>query len=318
MSERIQITFSQVKMYLNISKSVYKIYSNNNSSTCFLCKLNLKNKPIKGLFTVSHIFNSIKNVQIKLSKSDLIKNIQLTNNRFICMDEELDYLFVEIFDEDNFENFLEINSDITLKENDQIMIVSYLGDSNETSFDIGNIIMIFNEKIQYKIGTGRGASGSPLILLNGNFNIIGLHQSKKRNPPQGLGIYINSILNDLESQYNKFLKKDNNNETEKYIIEKTKKEVFELIEEIKKFQDSSFKNDLINQLNEEIKNIDYSIEFIKKIDELKDIAKKWINDMKDEKINELELNYKNVSREKKEIEKNYMKMINNYKNNKKK
>ena len=125
-------------------------------------------------------------------------------------------------------------------------------------------------------------------------------------------------MNDLESQYNKFLKKDNNNETEKYIIEKTKKEVFELIEEIKKFQDSSFKNDLINQLNEEIKNIDYSIEFIKKIDELKDIAKKWINDMKDEKINELELNYKNVSREKKEIEKNYMKMINNYKNNKKK
>ena len=67
-----------------------------------------------------------------------------------------------------------------------------------------------------------------------------------------------------------------------------------------------------------IKNIHYNIEFIKKIDELKDIAKKWINDMKDEKINELELNYKNVSREKKEIEKNYMKMINNYKNNKKK
>ena len=198
------------------------------------------------------------------------------------------------------------------------MIVSYLGDSNETSFDIGNIIKIFNEKIQYKIGTGPGASGSPLILLNGNFNIIGLHQSKKRNSPQGLGIYINSILNDLESQYNKFLKKDNNNETEKYIIEKTKKEVFELIEEIKKFQDSSFKNDLINQLKEEIKNIHYNIEFIKKIDELKDIAKKWINDMKDEKINELELNYKNVSREKKEIEKNYMKMINNYKNNKKK
>ena len=316
MSERIQITFSQVKMYLNISKSVYKIYSNNNSSTCFLCKLNLKNKPIKGLFTSSIISDSIKNSQIQLS-SDIIKNIQLTNNRFVCINEELGYLFIEIFDEDNFENFLEINSDISLKENDQIMIVSYLGGSNETSFDIGNILKI-NKKIYYNIGTGPGASGSPLILLNGNFNIIGLHQSKKRNSPQGLGIYINSILNDLESQYNKFLKKDNNNETEKYIIEKTKKEVFELIEEIKKFQDSSFKNDLINQLNEEIKNIDYSIEFIKKIDELKDIAKKWINDMKDEKINELELNYKNVSREKKEIEKNYMKMINNYKNNKKK
>ena len=316
MSERIQITFSQVKMYLNISKSVYKIQSKHMLSTCFLCKFNLKNKPIKGLFTSSIMSDSIKNSQIQLS-SDIIKNIQLTNNRFICINKVLDYLFVEIFDEDNFENFLEINSDISLKENDQIMIVSYLGGSNETSFDVGNILKI-NKKIYYNIGTGPGASGSPLILLNGNFNIIGLHQSKKRNSPQGLGIYINSILNDLESQYNKFLKKDNNNETEKYIIEKTKKEVFELIEEIKKFQDSSFKNDLIHQLNEEIKNIDYSIEFIKKIDELKDIAKKWINDMKDEKINELELNYKNVSREKKEIEKNYMKMINNYKNNKKK
>ena len=316
MSERIQITFSQVKMYLNISKSVYKIKSKHMFSTCFLCKFNLKNKPIKGLFTSSIMSDSIKNSQIQLS-SDIIKNIQLTNNRFVCINEELGYLFIEIFDEDNFENFLEINSDISLKENDQIMIVSYLGGSNETSFDVGNILKI-NKKIYYNIGTGPGASGSPLILLNGNFNIIGFHQTKNKDPSLRCGIYINSVLNDLERQYNKFLKKYNNNETEKYIIEKTKKEVFELIEEIKKFQDSSIKNDLINQLKEEIKNIHYNIEFIKKIDELKDIAKKWINDMKDEKINELELNYKNVSREKKEIEKNYMKMINNYKNNKKK
>ena len=306
-------------MYLNISKSVYKITSGQNIFTCFLCKVNLKNNTIKGLFTISNIFDSTENSQINLSKNNLIKKILLTDNRFICINEELNYLFVEIFDEDDFENFLEINSDISLKENDKIMIVSYFSDSNETSFDIGNVLEI-DEKIKYNIGTGPGTPGSPLILLNGNLNVIGFHQIKKRNPTLEVGTDINLILNDLENQYNKFLKKDNNNDNEtiKYIIEKTIKEVNELIEEIKKFKDSNFKKDLINQLNEEIKNIDYSIEFIKKIDELKDIAKKWINDMKDEKINELELNNKNLSKEKKEIEKNYMKMINNFKSMKKK
>ena len=60
---------------------------------------------MKFLFTNNHFLNESK---IKIDSNIIIKDrndIKITNNRFVCTNEELDYICIEIFDNENFKDY---------------------------------------------------------------------------------------------------------------------------------------------------------------------------------------------------------------------
>ena len=79
------------------------------SGTGFICQTKMKNKIMKFLFTNNHVLDKSKiqngsNIKIK-DKDD----IKILNNRFVCTNQQLDYSCIELFDNENFKDYLIID-----------------------------------------------------------------------------------------------------------------------------------------------------------------------------------------------------------------
>ena len=141
----------------------------------------------------------------------------LLNNRIKYTNEKLDFTIIEIFSGDlNNEKitFLEIDDYIMNNESENNYVKEdiciFQFPNGELSFDKGEIESFEEYKIKYFVSTESGSSGSPILLLNNNFKIIGIHkgwESEKNN----LGIFMKYILNDLNSQGN-----NNNNKNRRF------------------------------------------------------------------------------------------------------
>ena len=108
--------------------------------------------------------------------------------------KSLDYSAIEILDNDEIEDKIYNNSN-KVYENDDIGIIQY----NEESIievKINKLLEIKNEIIKHNILTNNDYSGSPLILLK-NFKIIGINKGFKSKQKFGIGIFINSIIEDI-------------------------------------------------------------------------------------------------------------------------
>ena len=83
--------------------------------TGFFCQTIINNKKMKFLFTCNHVLDKSKikiGSTIQLKHKDTIKTIKITNNRFVCTNEELDYTCIEIFYDKNFMKYFEIEPNI--------------------------------------------------------------------------------------------------------------------------------------------------------------------------------------------------------------
>ena len=185
--------------------------------TGFFCQTKIKNKTIKFLLTCNHVLDQSK-IQIgsiiQLKHKDTTKNIKITKNRFVCTNEELDYTCIEIFDNENCDNYFKIDPNINCDNpfeqyiDDSFAIMQSPGDE-DISVAKGKIEEIKNNKnIIYSLSTDGGSSGSPIILSNRNLNIIGIHQGNINQ--NNKGVYFKIILEDLEKQYLKFLQNNSN------------------------------------------------------------------------------------------------------------
>jgi hypothetical protein len=147
---------------------------------------------------------------IQLKHKGTIKNIEITKNRFVCTNEDLDYTCIEIFDNENFDKYFKIDPDINCDnpfeeyKDDSIVIMQCPG-VEDVLVTEGEIEEIKNNKnIIYSLSTDGGSSGSPIILSTRNLNIIGIHLGKieaKNNK----GVYFKIVLEDLEKKYLRFL-----------------------------------------------------------------------------------------------------------------
>ena len=107
------ITFRSIKRYEKKVSATCKILSGNQGSG-FFCEIKLNDKLKKVLFTNNHVLNDFtKDIQIEHNRKKKI--IKLSNNRFIYTNEELDYTCIEIFDDDDFNNFFKIDKNIINK-----------------------------------------------------------------------------------------------------------------------------------------------------------------------------------------------------------
>ena len=200
-----------LKKCLEKTTAICKILTG--KGTGFFCKLNLKNKSIIALLTNNHVLNEEKiklGSKIEIEHNKEKKVIEITKNRFTRTNAKYDFTCIEIFENENYDNYFEIDDNINTdnpnkRYKDQgIMMVQY-PNLEEASFDKGKINSIENNyQIFHSISTKGGSSGSPIILISDNLKIIGIHCGKSETLNRGS--YMKVILEDIQQHFSKFYK----------------------------------------------------------------------------------------------------------------
>ena len=213
--------FNLFKMEKSMCKIKTEIIKNNKLcdgiGTGFFCELN--KFPIKYcLFTNNHVLNNIEvgntikfeclKYQQSLFNSSyslINKEIEISQERKVFTNKELDYTCIELFESDGIRDYFKIDENIfknkeSLKDND-IFILQY-PKGNNISFSNGKILSIKDKMILHNASTVNGASGSPIIRRSENNYIIGLHYGGYKNKIYNIGTPFDSILNDIKEQIN--------------------------------------------------------------------------------------------------------------------
>ena len=183
--------------------------------TGFFCKLNLKNKSIIALLTNNHVLNEEKiklGSKIEIEHNKEKKVIEITENRFTRTNALYDFTCIEIFENEKYNNYFEIDDNINTDNPDEqykdkeILMVQY--PNLEASFGNGKVNSIKNNyQIFHSIPTKGGSSGSPIILKSGTLKIIGIHCGKaNKDKNLNRGTYMKVILEDIEQHFSKFYK----------------------------------------------------------------------------------------------------------------
>ena len=156
------------------------------SGTGFFCEINYRDIPFrKALFTNNHVLdeNRIKiNKRIEFEYCGEKKIIEITKNRKVFTNEELDYTCIEILDTDKINKFFNIDKTVFENKNSlkykEIVILQY--PHGKLAIDKGKIIDINNNIIKHKIPTQAGLSGSPLIRRYNISVVVGIHHGVKQ------------------------------------------------------------------------------------------------------------------------------------------
>ena len=162
--------------------STCKIITKQSNGTGFFCKIPYYQKEIKVLFTNNHILNE---EMIKIKKNIHFvyklkrKMIEITPQRICLTNQLLDYTIIEIFDDDGIDDFFEIENkeyeDINeIFLNEDIAIIQY-PKGGPLKINGGHLKNINDYNIEHSVSTEHGSSGSPIILFERNFEIIGNH-----------------------------------------------------------------------------------------------------------------------------------------------
>ena len=207
------ITKQEINELFLKERAMCKLISDNieNNSkvygTGFFVKLN---NNIFGLLTNNHIINNIQiGNTIYFYYLSQYKKIEITKDREVYTNKELDYTFIEIFKEDNIQDYFKINlNNINNLKYHNIFILQYTNNNIELSFSYGKINIIGNSEIKYNASTTNGSSGSPIILRTNDNLVIGIHHSEYcfsigGNFRFNLGTTLNAILNDIKQKSSK-------------------------------------------------------------------------------------------------------------------
>ncbi len=169
----------------------------------FFCKIPLKGKIIKFLFTNNHVLDkdSIKEGEIiKCSYKNKLKKFEIKKRRCFT-NADLDYTCIEILNEDQIEDFFEIENKnlYNPKEyNFEDIALPQYPDGGFLKIYSGYLTEIDDYQIYHYVTTSKGSSGSPIILVLRDFKILGIHCSGLKQRKQNRGILMTKILSDIE------------------------------------------------------------------------------------------------------------------------
>ena len=202
------IEIKNLKRYLKKEDAVCKLITG--SGTGFFCKFEVNGRIMKGLFTNNHVLKEdlIKeNSIIELRHNNEIKEIKITSKRFKCTNVGLDYTCIEIFDNEDYNNFFEIDDNINcenpnIQYGNKLCVIYQFPNNQDISCGEGLIEGIKNtnntNKIIHKITTDFGSSGSPIVLSD-NLKVIGIH-CRRKDKDSNEGIYFKNILKDIQKK----------------------------------------------------------------------------------------------------------------------
>ena len=211
----------------------------------FFCKLNDNMISFKyALFTNNHVldessidigkkiqfeFFELKKSMFNTSYNLIKKEIEITEERKVYTNEELDYTCIELFESDGIKDFFEIEPDLfkydinnILKDNDIFILQFPKG--NDLYFSHGIIKSIKDNIIEHNASTEEGSSGSPIIRRTGKNYVIGLHFGggiKNKNKDK----YLYNLATDFVSIIDDIKKQEISEINCIYIADKDKKEI---------------------------------------------------------------------------------------------
>jgi hypothetical protein len=174
--------------------------------TGFFCKIEHKSIPFKRTLIIYDFGYKTKSIIINYLKNNKMieKTINMDKRKNIIKEE---ILFIELFENDDIENFFELDEK-NLKEkyeSKDIILLQYEVNIDlkplvkDFSFSSGKINEYADIYIYYESQTLEGAMGSPIILRNNNnYYLIGIHKgcnSKFTKNKIGLNLY--SLLKNI-------------------------------------------------------------------------------------------------------------------------
>ena len=123
-------------------------------------------------------------------------------NRKKYKDDGLDYIFIEILEEDNIKEFLNIDENLVqsdnlieeLKKNNSIYVFNSM-----KQFSPWSIRDFSNGYITYNSETEPGWSGSP-IFNNNNNNVIAIHKGFDKEKNLNTGLLIRSVIKNMKNE----------------------------------------------------------------------------------------------------------------------
>ena len=153
------------------------------------------------------------------------------HRRFYTEKKQYDITIIEIIEEDQIDenSFLEIemNKNISIKENDNNIYVIHYPKGEEISVSPGRINNINNNNIFHSCSTDYGSSGGP-ILDKTTLKVIGIHKGHDKNNKKNVGSLIRKPIeefnnkNDIQNKNNNEL---NNSKTDKKNIKNSYKNI---------------------------------------------------------------------------------------------
>ena len=244
-SNEFEIEDSKSVKYLNLSEttllykygenSICKLFNSNHKKMLgigFLIQINPYSKlPFKrALLTCNHIYpeeffnnneylyfihkNTKKKIFIKKCQI-FTKNIKYEDfrkgfdKRKIFVDKELDYTLIEILDNDNIIDpnceLFKIGS-LNQEYLSDIAILHY-PTTKGLSFSLGKFKKKSDKSLIHNCFTSLESEGSPIININNNQYIIGIHSGNNEN--FGIGYSMDIIFNDIQNYYIKCFNKEN-------------------------------------------------------------------------------------------------------------
>ena len=179
---------------------VCKIHLGPKKGTGFFIKIPFRNQSMKVLMTNNHVLseNDIldgKIITITLNNELILKNIKMDSNRKRYTNEILDITIIEILGKDDINNYLTLDQQIknrinlgkddnsintnfisNIYSNQSIYLLNYINNNTfeEIFISYGLLNKIDRKEIQHKCYTGKGSSGSPILLLQTK-TVIGIH-----------------------------------------------------------------------------------------------------------------------------------------------
>ena len=133
-----------------------KIFTEKGCGTGFICEVKIKDKKIKFLFTNYHVINKdqINNIgsNILIFNNDEEKIIEIKDNRFVYTSVNLDFTCIEIFENENFKNYLEIDKSINCENpleefKNDLLVIMQCPENEDVSYAEGKI-KDFRKKIK--------------------------------------------------------------------------------------------------------------------------------------------------------------------------
>ena len=207
---------------------VCKIHLGSKKGTGFFIKIPFRNQSMNVLMTNHHVLsaNEIidgKIITISFNNEEIIKNIKIDSNRKRYTNEKLDITIIEILGKDNINNYLTLDQQIkdrinlgkddisintnyisNMYANQSIYLLNYIINNNiseEIFVSYGLLDKIDIIEIQHKCNTGKGSSGSPILLLKTK-TVIGIHYGGSSS--FNLGLFLLYPLTEFQNISNNF------------------------------------------------------------------------------------------------------------------
>ena len=209
-----------------IYNAIVRIEKGNLIGTGFFMKLNIKGNIIHFLITCYHNINE-QDVESKItidifygkSYEEKKMSIKLDDKeRFITYFKgDKDVTVIEVLKKDQIPEDKYLIPDSSYKygfnsyKTEKFMLAGYPNDiiyQKERHIASGEITDIDDFDFEHTIDTRNGSSGAPICLIS-NVQVVGIHKQGHKTKPINYGTFLGIIIDDLEKNYKKISKENN-------------------------------------------------------------------------------------------------------------